>query len=109
MSNEKTETVAEAAQRSRSEVQKSGESYDYWAKNGMSFVKNGDTNVAYRHGFEKGHQYALENLPISEIVEFAVKYVAENPIIMLYPAHKQRILTLIPEITTKYNESRKSN
>lgn len=60
------EGVTEAAEASRKQVQKNGEGYDFWVKNGMSMVKNGDTNVAFRHGFEKGANWQSNRLSQKE-------------------------------------------
>jgi hypothetical protein len=68
---QQVETVEEAAERVRKEVQKSGESYDFWAKNGMSFVKNGDTNVYFKYGFLKGANWQRDQNAKHNLETFA--------------------------------------
>lgn len=59
---EQPETVEQAAKRICLEVNKNGERYKFWADNGMSSRKNGDTFVSFEHGFQKGSNWKEQQL-----------------------------------------------
>lgn len=97
------ETVEQAAKRIRRERDKNEESYKFWAQEGMSFVKNGDTNVAFKDGFIQGAQWQAQQSKdmVSHIDTLIVEISSMKETLVWDRDEVLKILNKIKSLTNK--------
>lgn len=108
----KEETIEQAATRIRLERDKSGEAYNFWAVNGMSFRKNGDTSVAFKDGFIQGSVWQKQQSKLDHITDAGVSAGSIHPNeqdekqiqkIINSPSHKAA-LEFLDRVQCRYKE-----